>query len=178
MARSQIRHPETKGDEAASSKKRSNRKGVIPRRGRYQTRQTPADLNTLSGRIRAGRMALDLNQSELARLLNTDQTSVSAWEVGKTAPSGPTLAGLSRVFKTSVDALETGVGFELLQPSEIAARIDPGLDLSRLPPVPAGSGGVILHRQGLAIESLGPRKLLALVQRTIKAGHPVWLILD
>lgn len=178
MAGSQTRRPGIKGDKAASLNSRKGRKSKPPQRGRYQTRQAKTALDTPGGRIRAARLALDLNQTELAKLLNTDQTSVSAWEVGKTLPSGPTLAGLARLFGSSIHAIESGQGFQLPGATKVAERIDPALDLSCLPSIPAGAGGLCLHRKGLAIETLTARKLLSEVQKALKEGRPIWLVLE
>ena len=70
-------------------------------------------LSTLGKRIKAVRLAWDWAQEELAELLRVDQASISFWERDKIKPSGAAMIALAALFRTTVDALESGENFVL-----------------------------------------------------------------
>ena len=51
------------------------------------------------------RKELGLNQKELGEKLNVGQTTVSAWETGRSEPDNETLAKLSKMFRVSIGYL-------------------------------------------------------------------------
>lgn len=46
-----------------------------------------------------------LTQEKLAEILHVDQTTVSAWEKGKSAPSSDTLSTIAELFNVTIDYL-------------------------------------------------------------------------
>lgn len=66
---------------------------------------------TIGARIKERRVALGLNQEELAKKVGIAQGTLSNLETGKTeAPSGPTLAELCKVLKTTSRWIMEGKG--------------------------------------------------------------------
>ena len=71
-------------------------------RGKYRPRRHPENPATPGERIRAARLALGLTQAELAQRLRTDQTTISAWELGKFEKlAGPSLVALAACLQNS-----------------------------------------------------------------------------
>lgn len=58
-----------------------------------------------SERLKELRIERQLSQKELADLLSTGQSSISAWERGEREPLAHQLVGLAGVFECSVDYL-------------------------------------------------------------------------
>ena len=58
-----------------------------------------------SQRLKELRIEKQLSQAELADLLSTGQSSISAWERGDREPLAHQLVDLARVFECSVDYL-------------------------------------------------------------------------
>lgn len=56
-------------------------------------------------RLKEMRKSKNLSQKELARILNTNNSSICDWECGRTQPDLETLAQLSIVFEVSTDYL-------------------------------------------------------------------------
>jgi transcriptional regulator with XRE-family HTH domain len=70
----------------------------------------------LSERIRRSRRHLGVTQSELARLMRVDRSSVSHWESGKrNSPDHRRLASLARLCNVSFEWLATGRGEMVLE---------------------------------------------------------------
>ena len=53
--------------------------------------------------IKELRKTKNLTQKELADLLNTDQTTVSKWELDRALPTTANLLSLSEIFEVSID---------------------------------------------------------------------------
>jgi len=73
--------------------------------------QKPTAPSTLGQRIKTVRIEWDWAQDELAELLQVDQASISFWERDKIKPSGAAMVALAALFRTTIDALETGLDF-------------------------------------------------------------------
>ena len=120
-------HSEPKNSKKGSSKTRKKRssQGENPnlKQSRYKLRKAPTNPKSLGERVRVARTALGLTQTELADLMYSDQTTVSAWEVAKAVPSGAALGALSLILKNSVETLKTGKGFHLPEPFKGSASL-------------------------------------------------------
>lgn len=55
--------------------------------------------------IRAAREKAGYTQTDLARLIHIDQSTISLWETGRTSPRASMLLKLSEMFGCSVDFL-------------------------------------------------------------------------
>ena len=72
--------------------------------------------NSLGDRIKAVRLSWRWSQEEMAEALRVDQASISFWERDKIKPSGSAIIALASLFRTSVEALERGLGFKVPDP--------------------------------------------------------------
>ena len=63
------------------------------------------DLVRVGGKIAALRIKRSLSQEELAQKLYVSRQAVSAWEVGKSAPSIDNVIELSRLYKVSFEEI-------------------------------------------------------------------------
>ena len=72
--------------------------------------------STLGRRLKAVRLAWGWAQEEVAEILRVDQASISFWERDKIRPSGSAVVALAALFRTTVDALETGENFVVPEP--------------------------------------------------------------
>jgi transcriptional regulator with XRE-family HTH domain len=84
-------------------------------------------------RIAATRRALDLNQSELARRIESPPNKISQWESGTHLPSLPAAIALCDEFGVTLDWIFRGVKDGL--PHALAMKIDAQLGK----PAPAGA---------------------------------------
>lgn len=55
--------------------------------------------------IKKARLAANLNQSELARLLSVGRTTVSNWETGYSQPDLDSVRAMTEIFNCSIDEL-------------------------------------------------------------------------
>ena len=62
-------------------------------------------MNIFNERLKELRLEKQLSQKELADLLSTGQSSISAWERGDREPLAHQLVDLARVFECSIDYL-------------------------------------------------------------------------
>lgn len=65
-------------------------------------------MTNIANRIAEARKALEINQSELARILSVTPQAVQSWESGKARPRGARLQNLASVLGRSVEWLVTG----------------------------------------------------------------------
>lgn len=63
------------------------------------------DTNPLSSNIRSARQRANLSQAELAKLLSKSQTTVAAWETGRSQPDASTIVHLCEALNVSADDL-------------------------------------------------------------------------
>lgn len=66
-------------------------------------------MTTIATRIAEARKGLNLNQSELARILSVTPQAVQSWESGKARPKGARLENLAKALKKSTNWLLTGM---------------------------------------------------------------------
>ena len=71
---------------------------------------------TFGDRVKAVRRSWGWSQEKLAKAVMVDQASISFWERNKIKPSGTGLVVLASLFRTSVPALEEGMGFTTPDP--------------------------------------------------------------
>ena len=62
-------------------------------------------MHNFPSRLKGLREKTGLTQSELAKKLNINRSSVNAWEMGLSAPSTPFVAELSKLFSVTSDFL-------------------------------------------------------------------------
>lgn len=68
---------------------------------------------TMPERVMFTRKRWGWSQYKLAAVLHCNQGSVSFWESGKVCPNGAALVALAALMGCTVEALETGKGFEI-----------------------------------------------------------------
>jgi transcriptional regulator with XRE-family HTH domain len=137
---------------------------------------------SLGERIRAVRITWDWTQGTLAKALGSSQSIVSEWEKDVSRPSGATFVALARLFRLSVQALETGKGFEIPDPPD--AKPQGGLmskrdveDLKKL--LPGLHGGEILQvdTESMDSELVALKDALTALREAKKEGRTVWLVI-
>lgn len=181
MAPRQPSRPESKGKKIADSKTRI--KPQLAPRGRYGPRKTLGIPKSPGDRIRASRTAIGLTQKELGEKLLTDQTTVSAWERGRSEKlAGPSLVALAMVLQTTPDALLTGVGWERAIPDppsgEASRAAEPyAADLIHLPAAPSGGEASWVPREAPDHHLvMKPREIQAELKKALLEGRPVWVV--
>ncbi len=147
-------------------------------RGPYTT-PVPDQPTTLGERIRAVRMAWHWTQAELGAALNTDQTTVSSWERERVTPSGPTLAALAQLFRTTPEALLGQEDWAVPEvPGALPVSPKPGLRSVHLP----DTGSAVAHycdltsEQDIALHD-SQEAMLRLIQAT-REGRKVWVVVE
>jgi len=127
--------------------------------------------------LRAMRLASGLTQAELARRLFTDQTTVSAWELDKVAPSGAALAALCLLFQVGRRALEDGEDFD-----PTPATLPLVISLSPEYPSPlglpdlSGAPAALLDLRIGKAELISENQIKTALTRFLKEGRPLWLV--
>lgn len=138
-------------------------------------------LKTLGERIKAVRSIWAWSQEEMAEALRVDQASISFWERDKIKPSGSAMVALAALFRTSVEALETGMGFVVPDPpsrqpvSKKAERELPrsvSLPLSQEEPIQ-----IVDLADGSSKGKQLSEAMMVLVQG-VKDGRKVWVVME
>lgn len=83
--------------------------------------------------IREGREKLDLNQSQLAKLIGVSPQAVQQWESGATQPRGKRLNKIAEILKLPLAQMHFGLPLPLPQSGQVAETT----------PLPSGSGKAI-----------------------------------
>lgn len=65
----------------------------------------PESCQKIAHRIRSLRRARDLSQDQLAALVETAQSNISSWELGRTAVPAPLLRAIARALRCTADYL-------------------------------------------------------------------------
>lgn len=65
-------------------------------------------IDTNGLKLKKKRLAVGLSQAELAAMLGTVQSAVSAWETGDKMPRASQLPALARALRCSIDELYNG----------------------------------------------------------------------
>ena len=181
MAHRQTSHPEPKGEKTGKSKSRIKRQSTS--RGKYRPRKAPGATNTPGDRIRASRSSLGLTQKELGERLLTDQTTVSAWERGKSEKlAGPSLVALAMVLQTTPEAILTGIGWERPGPGSTVASSNRAAepyaaDLIHLPSAPTAGEAVWMPKEDPdRAQIMGKQVLQVELKKALSEGRPVWVV--
>jgi transcriptional regulator with XRE-family HTH domain len=181
MAPRQSSRPRTKGKKLTEPKSRIKPQSIP--RGKYRPRKAPGAPHTAGERIRASRTALGLTQRELGEKLLTDQTTVSAWERGKSEKlAGPSLVALAMVLQTTPEALLTGAGWDRAvsgNSSDKANRAaEPyAADLIHLPAAPSVGEAMWVSREAPEHhQAMEPREVQAELKKALHDGRPVWVV--
>jgi transcriptional regulator with XRE-family HTH domain len=181
MAPRQPSRPEPKGEKTGKTKSRIKRQ--LAPRGKYRPRKASSIPKTPGERIRASRLALGLTQKELGERLLTDQTTVSAWERGKSEKlAGPSLVALAMVLQTTPEAILTGVKWERPGPSPTPTASDRAAepyasDLVHLPAAPKAGEAVWVSRDAPDHhQAMGNRMVQAELKKALGKGRPVWVV--
>ncbi len=181
MAPRQPSRPGPKGEKTGETKSRIKRQ-LVPR-GKYRPRKTSTIPKTPGERIRASRLALGLTQKELGERLLTDQTTVSAWERGKSEKlAGPSLVALAMVLQTTPEAILTGVKWERPDPASTPTASNRAAepyasDLIHLPaPSSTGEALWIPREAPERHQVMGLPEVQAEIQKALRRGRPVWVV--
>ncbi|MBI4911535.1 MAG: helix-turn-helix transcriptional regulator [Acidobacteria bacterium] len=149
-------------------------------RGPYQTSPMPEVPRNLQERLRWLRKRRGLTQVEVAEALGCEQAMISSWEVGRTRPSAVALVALSREYKVSVLALETGDGFleeagRALQPPSNKPGADQDLSVT----LPAAGAGhlMIMDTQSGNQDRADAAEGMAQLLRALKKGRQAWIVI-
>lgn len=181
MAPRQPSRPEPKGEKTGKTKSRIKRQ--LAPRGKYQPRKASSIPKTSGERIRASRLALGLTQQELGERLLTDQTTVSAWERGKSEKlAGPSLVALAMALQTTPVALLTGMGWERAIPDLPPGKANRAAesyaaDLIHLPAAPSAGEAAWVRREAPDHHVvMKPREVQAELKKALRDGRPVWVV--
>jgi transcriptional regulator with XRE-family HTH domain len=147
--------------------------------------EAPADsqpsLKTLGERIKAVRTTWAWSQEEMAEALRVDQASISFWERDKIKPSGSALVALAALFRTSLEALESGNVFIVPDPpsrAPISKKAD--REMPRSVSLPRGEEEPIVIVDLLDGTSKGKQiseAMMVLVQ-AVKDERKVWVVME
>lgn len=173
-----------KSGRSGSSKSRTNRSDSKRNpRGKYQPRKHIGNPTTPGERIRAARLALGLTQSELAQHLRTDQTTISAWELGKSDKvAGPSLVALAMFLQNTPEAILDGTGFIL--PESLGTAGNSGIsgdsrrvgDLKLPPPPPTGMAVLCSLKTSGDGRLIDREETLEEIRQRLSNGEPVWIL--
>ena len=134
---------------------------------------------TIGDRIKWVRRAWKWSQAELAQALRVDQASISFWERDRIKPSGSALLGLSSLFRSSVEGLRDGTGFNLPEaPASVPAAAD-SAQVPRTVCLPQGGAGKVMLVD-LADGSLQDRDLAEAVMGLVQGAQgrrKAWVVL-
>lgn len=141
----------------------------------------PTPLRTLGERIKAVRASWSWSQEEMADALRVDQASISFWERDKIKPSGSAMVALAALFRTSVEALESGSGFVVPDPPSrqpTPRRAD--REMPRSVSLPLGQADTIqmvdLVNGSTRCKQLS-EAMMDLAQ-AVKDGRKVWVVME
>jgi transcriptional regulator with XRE-family HTH domain len=71
----------------------------------------------LSDRLKKLRANREISQAKLAKILNMSQTTIAAWETGRSEPDSETLIKLALFFDVTVDYI-IGASNEIIKPAK------------------------------------------------------------
>lgn len=141
----------------------------------------PAPLRTLGERIKAVRASWAWSQEEMADALRVDQASISFWERDKIKPSGSAMVALAALFRTSVEALESGTGFVVPDPPSrqpTPRRAD--REMPRSVSLPLGHEEPIQMVDLVNGSTRGKQLSEAMMDlaQAVKDGRKVWVVME
>lgn len=149
----------------------------MPSRGPYQSTPSGKLPGSLGERIKAVRMAWHWTQVELGLALNTDQTTVSSWERERVQPSGPTLAALAGLFKTTPDALETGKRFNIPDSPPLPGGAPKARMVELRDPEDASTQFLDL-KSNVTRELQDPQEAILKIIQASREGKKIWVVVE
>lgn len=138
--------------------------------------------NSMGERIRNVRNSWGWSQGDMADALRVDQASISFWERGKIKPSGSAMVALAALFRTSVEALETGQGFVLPDPPSrfmsMSAKSDRDFPRSISLPRVEGDTITIVDLADGSSKGRDISEAMMMFMEAVKRGRKVWVVLE
>ncbi len=149
-------------------------------RGPYDCQSAAGTPRTLGERIKMLRVQRGLTQVELGEALNSDQATVSLWERDRAKPSGPALGGVAAYFGVTTQALETGEGLEVPEPTHLVRpqrqrEPKPG-PMGLADPGPGAALAMDVRTQ--VEKRLEPMEAMGFLMKALKEGRTVWMVVD
>lgn len=137
-------------------------------------------LRTLGERIKAVRTAWGWSQEEMAETLRVDQASISFWERDKIKPSGSAMVALSALFRTSLDSLESGIGFVVPDPPSRPPMAKTDREFPRSVSLPISDADPIVVVDLVDGTSKGKQlsEAMMVLVESVKAGRRVWVVME
>ena len=144
------------------------------------TSDSSPSLKTLGERIKAVRTAWGWSQEEMAETLRVDQASISFWERDKIKPSGSAMVALSALFRTSLDALESGTGFVVPDPPSRPPLAKAEREFPRSVSLPISDADPIVVVDLVDGTSKGKQlsEAMMVLVESVKAGRRVWVVME
>ena len=147
-------------------------------RGAYL--KTPTKNESIGQRIQSVRKSWNWSQSQLAKVLGTNQQTVSHWEQGRQQPTEAALHSLALVFGMAVEALLSGNGFKVPDPPQEVCGIWVSANrATRLIELPFQCKEGITHisRNDKTAKPLSLQDANRLIRQAYKDGQPVWVVI-
>lgn len=137
-------------------------------------------LTTLGERIKAVRLTWGWSQEEMAETLRVDQASISFWERDKIKPSGSAMVALAALFRTSLDALESGMGFVLPDPPSRLPLPKTDREFPRGVSLPLSDSEPIVVVDLANGSSRGKQlsEAMMILVEGVKAGRKIWVVME
>lgn len=129
-------------------------------------------------RLKLVRELLGLGQEELADRLAVSQQTVSLWEKGQREPGRRSWALIEHRLGYTQKQLERGHGFLPPEPRLADGGGAPGYPPLHLIPPRAGTEVMRLSTSGLSAEALTLVQAQKALREAVKAGKPVWFVVD
>jgi len=137
-------------------------------------------LNTLGERIKAVRTTWGWSQEEMAETLRVDQASISFWERDKIKPSGSAMVALSALFRTSLEALESGSGFVVPDPPSRPPLAKADREFPRSVSLPSSESDPVVVVDLADGSSKGKQlsEAMMVLVESVKSGRHVWIVME
>ena len=133
---------------------------------------------TLGERILAIRKAWGWPQEKMSETMHVDQASISFWERDVIIPSGSSMIALSALFRLSVEALETGVGFMIPDPPSYPPRANRGVIRSVSLPVDISDPVAVIDLGNGASSGKQISDTMVDLVEAMKSGRRIWIVVD
>jgi len=125
------------------------------------------------------RVQRGMTHAELNEALKRHQATVPPRERDRAKPSGPALGGVASFFGTTVQALETGKGFEAAESAHRELRSPRGPKEGPLGLPDAGPGAVLaMDLRTTSEKRLEPMEAMAFLMKALKEGRSIWIVAD
>lgn len=138
--------------------------------------------NTMGDRIRSVRTAWGWSQGDMADALRVDQASISFWERGKIKPSGSAMVALAALFRSSVEALESGKGFIIPDPpsrfNSYSNKADRDFPRSVSLPTHDSDSITVVDLADGSSKGKDISEAMMFFMESVKRGRKVWLVME